>query len=227
MDTGLRLRRVWMKGVSRARRTHISLFLLTTLLAAASGSSAFAADERPVVLAIGESTTEGYGVAAGESYPAQLQALLDAQGYRYQVVNHGRSGSTTAMALAGLDRGLRLGPTVVIIALGGNDSGSRLAAERTRENLRRMVSLYVRIGARVLLADRGGADGRADAEESLFAQLAREEGAELIPSLREGLAARHFLADGRHPNAEGYAIVAQRMFDILEPQFEKAETEPH
>src|SRR5690606_530277 len=102
--------------------------------------------------------------------------------------------------------------------------GNRMAAERTRANLSKMVSLYKRAGAQVFLADRGTADRSSDDESSLFAAIAQEEGVNLIPSLREPLGGRaeYFLADGSHPNAQGYAIVAERFFGILEPWLEKS-----
>lgn len=174
---------------------------------------------RPVILAVGESTTAGFGVAADQSYPAQLQALLDAGGYAYRVVNHGRSGSTTAMALGSLDRGMALQPEIVLIALGGNDQGNRMAALRTEENLRKLVSMFVRIGATVYLADRTVADRvQADAP-SLYANIAREEGAQLMPSLRQDVAGHPelLLSDQSHPNAEGYALIAQTIFELLQP----------
>ncbi|MDY6983817.1 MAG: GDSL-type esterase/lipase family protein, partial [Pseudomonadota bacterium] len=177
-------------------------------------------DARPIILAIGESTTAGFGVPAGSSYPAQLQALLDEHGYNYRVVNHGRSGSTTAMALANLDRGVALLPRIVLIALGGNDRGNPATAARTEENLRKMVSMFVGIGAQVYLADRSVDTDGGDAEHnSLYARIADEERATLMPSLRKGLAGREdlLLSDMSHPNADGYAIVAQRIFDMLEP----------
>lgn len=176
-------------------------------------------DDRPVILAIGESTTAGYGVPAADAYPSQLQRLIDDKGYDWRVVNHGRSGSTTAMALSGLDRGMLLQPKIVIIALGGNDQGS-VAAARTKENLRKLVSMFVRTNALVFLADRNSSVDRANAAaRSLFAELAEEEGAILMPSLREGVAGHPelLLSDGSHPNAEGYTIVANRVFGIVEP----------
>jgi acyl-CoA thioesterase-1 len=179
-------------------------------------------DPRPVILAIGESTTAGFGVPADRSYPAQLQRLLDTHGYAYRVVNHGRSGSTTAMALGGLDRGMALFPDIVLIALGGNDQGNR--ALRTEDNLRRIVSMFVRTDASVYLAERNS-DDRASADTSaLVARIAAEEGAALMPSLRQDIAGHPelLLSDGSHPNAEGYAIVAQRIFDMLEPILVKA-----
>ena len=175
--------------------------------------------EFPVILAIGESTTAGFGVPAADSYPSQLQRLLDEHGYSWRVVNHGRSGSTTAMALSGLDRGMLLQPKIVIIALGGNDQGS-VAAARTKENLRKLVSMFVRTDALVFLADRNlSADRRNTATPSIYAELAEEEGVILMPSLRDGVAGHPelLLSDGSHPNGEGYTIVANRIFNILEP----------
>jgi acyl-CoA thioesterase-1 len=170
---------------------------------------------------VGESTTAGFGVPRDKSWPAQLQALLDAEGLHYRVINHGRSGITTAMALGNLSSGMALQPKYVVIALGGNDRSMRLTREQTKENLRRMVSLYVRAGAIVFLADRSAStDGSLDgATNSLYAELASDEGAVLIPSLREGLAgdASLLLGDMSHPNADGYAIIAARMLSLLTP----------
>ncbi len=195
---------------------------LCILLLSAIFSPVFAQSDatRPVILAVGESTTAGFGVAADKSYPAQLQALLDAGGYEYRVVNHGRSGSTTAMALTNLDRGVALLPQIVLIALGGNDQGNRMEAQRTEENLRKLVSMFVRVGATVYLAERNAAD-RAEAEvSSLYAKIAEEEGAILMPSLRQDIAghAELLLPDMSHPNADGYAIVAQRIYELLQPE---------
>jgi acyl-CoA thioesterase-1 len=174
----------------------------------------------PVILTVGESTTAGFGVPTAFSYPSQLEVMLSDRGYAYRVVNQGRSGITTSMALNGLDRGLRLGPKIVIIALGGNDRGNRVATERTRQNLQKMVSMFVRVGADVFLADRNlRADGAGTDLPSMFAELAAQEGAILMPSLRAGVAGRPelLLADGSHPNADGYTIVARRILGLIEP----------
>lgn len=200
------------------------LLLFVALLPFALHAQPVDPKRAPVILAVGESSTAGYGVSVNDSYPAQLQRLLDNAGYHYQVVNHGRSGSTTAMALTRLDRGVALLPDIVLIALGGNDQGNRLAAERTKENLRKMVSMYVRIGATVFLADRNLAADRAATEgPSLFAELAAEEGAILMPSLRQDVAGNLelLLGDRSHPNAAGYTIIANRIFTLIEPHLDK------
>src|SRR5712671_1981444 len=119
--------------------------------------------DRPVILAVGESTTAGYGVDRDFSYPAQLQQKLDEHGYHYRVVNHGVSGSTTQGALARLDRGLALKPSIVIIALGGNDAGSRVPIETTSANLGKLISMFKRVGAEVFVTNRNLPGGGQDA----------------------------------------------------------------
>jgi acyl-CoA thioesterase-1 len=199
-------------------RHFVSTLFLFALACAAPAQAA--EDSRPVILAIGESTTAGYGVPAGLSYPAQLQALLDQSGYEYRVVNHGRNGSTTEMALANLYRGMLLQPEIVLIAIGGNDADHAQAVQRTEANVRKLVSLFVETDAAVFLAARGEAtDGGSVQRNALYARIAEEEGAVLMPSLRQDIAGNPALliGDMRHPNADGYAIVAQRIFALLQP----------
>jgi acyl-CoA thioesterase-1 len=170
--------------------------------------------DRPVILAVGESTTAGYGVPRELSYPAQLQTALDARGFRYRVVNQGVSGSTTAAALTRLTRGMGLLPKIVIIALGGNDGGSRVPIAATRANLAKLISMYKRVGAEVFVADRNLPGGNG-----FVAELAREHHAVLMPPLLTGVSGRPelLLGDGSHPNAEGYTIIVGNILPILEP----------
>jgi len=186
---------------------------------AEDSAAAQAGVERPVILAVGESTTEGYGVPRDLSYPAQLQKELDKRGYHYRVINQGVSGSTTYDALLRLDRGIALRPKIVLIALGGNDGGNHVRPEATRANLVKMMSLYKRTGAQVFLFDRNirGAEG-------LFAALAAEQGAVLLPSLTTGVAGNPdlLIGDQSHPNAEGYSIIVGNLMKLLEPHLPKA-----
>src|SRR5262245_1176144 len=108
--------------------------------------------QRPVILAIGDSMTAGYGVAADSSYPAQLERELKNRGYDYSVVNQGVTGSTTAQALSRLTRALALQPEIVIIQLGGNDASQGLPRDVSRENLRIMIQRFKPGGARIFFA---------------------------------------------------------------------------
>jgi len=181
-----------------------------------------AGSDRPVILAVGESTTAGYGVDRELSYPGQLQQQLDERGYRYRVVNHGVSGSTTQAALARLDRGLALKPAIVIIALGGNDASSRMPLESTRANLGKLISMFKRVGAEVIVANRNLPGGGQDAS-SFVAELATQYHAVLMPPLTSGVAGHPdlLIEDGSHPNAAGYTIIVRRILGILEPYLKK------
>ena len=79
------------------------------------------ADNRPVIVAFGDSLTAGFGADPGKSYPDFLQRELDRRGFRYHVVNAGISGETTTDALARLDAITAMKPVVVILEFGGND----------------------------------------------------------------------------------------------------------
>ena len=73
------------------------------------------------MVALGASNTFGNGVARSQSYPAQLESMLRAQGHPARVINAGISGDTTGGMLARLDRVVPRGTRVVILQPGGND----------------------------------------------------------------------------------------------------------
>ena len=59
------------------------------------GLLGFAATAKAQIVALGASNTRGMGVAFEAAYPAQLEAMLRAKGYRGGVLNAGISGDTT------------------------------------------------------------------------------------------------------------------------------------
>lgn len=84
------------------------------------------AQSRVKVACVGNSITEGAGIAAGKTYPEQLQALL---GQTYDVRNYGISGRTLLKKgdypywkEAKYQEVLGWQPDVVVIKLGTNDS---------------------------------------------------------------------------------------------------------
>jgi acyl-CoA thioesterase I len=109
-------------------------------------------DTRPILLCFGDSLTAGYGTDPGESYPDQLQHLLDAQGFHYRVVNSGISGNTTKDGLERIDRVLARKPAIVVVEFGGNDGLRGLPLEQTKVNLADILSQLQHAGATVALA---------------------------------------------------------------------------
>ena len=69
------------------------------------------------IVALGASATAGYGLAASESYPSQLQAMLQAKGSPMRVINAGVSGETTAQILARVNRSVPEGTKIVILTI--------------------------------------------------------------------------------------------------------------
>src|SRR5688572_8808511 len=179
-------------------------FIAAFLIAALQANPA-----RPVIVAIGDSMTAGYGVDQELSYPAQLEKELRKSGHDYRVVNQGVSGSTTTQALGRLSRAMSANPDIVIIQLGGNDRSQGIPQDVSRKNIRTMIEKFKPGGARIFFA--GGRFPYLD-------ELAREYGIPVIPFL-EGVAGRRelLLGDGVHPNGEGYAIVVGNILKVLAP----------
>lgn len=178
-------------------------------------------DDRPVIVAFGDSLTAGQGVDAGLSYPDFLQKELDGRGYRYRVANQGISGDTTSGGVDRVDAAVSLKPSVVILELGANDGLRGLPVETTRANLSEMIDAFERAGAKVLLCGMTlppnyGPD-YIRSFETVFRGLAREKNVTLIPFLLEGVATRKDLMqpDGMHPTAAGNARVAQTVMKYL------------
>ncbi|MEH2524895.1 GDSL-type esterase/lipase family protein [Bradyrhizobium sp. AZCC 1620] len=73
------------------------------------------------IVALGASNTYGKGVARGQAYPAQLEAILRAKGANVRVVNAGINGDTTEGMLRRLDQAVPKGTSAVILQPGGND----------------------------------------------------------------------------------------------------------
>ena len=196
--------------------------LLAVLVASLAFAGPVHATER-IVVAFGDSLTAGLGVMPDESYPAQLQARLRADGYAYRVVNAGASGDTTAGGLRRVDWALKNKPDIVIVALGANDAmrGQDLAS--VRANLDGIVARFQKAGARVLVAGMEvppnyGARYAADFRR-LYVEVARKRGAAFMPFLLDGVAGNPQLnqPDGIHPTAEGYRIVVDHLWPYLEP----------
>ncbi len=93
--------------------------------------------ENAVILAYGDSLTDGKGVGRQDAYPAALEALLG-----HQVVNAGVSGETTAQGLARLPAVLDdTQPDLMVLLEGGNDILRNLDLDQAQSNIEAMISL--------------------------------------------------------------------------------------
>lgn len=191
----------------------------------ASAAAPAPEDPRPVVLFLGDSLAAGHGLSAEQAFPARVQERIDAAGLDYRVVNAGVSGDTSAGGLRRIDWLLRLPLAAVVIELGGNDMLRGHSPDALRSNLREIIDRVrdAHPGAGIVLAGMRAVPNLGpryvEAFEAVYPEVAREEGAALIPFLLEGVAGRPALnqADGIHPTAEGHEIVAETVWATLKP----------
>lgn len=188
-----------------------------------------AGDDRPKIVAFGDSLTAGLGVAREEAYPAQLQRRLDALGLRYRVINAGVSGETTAGGVRRVPWILRGRPEIVILELGANDGLRGLRVDETQGNLEQIIQQLQQAGVQVILAGMKLPPnyGREylSGFERIYPELAARYQLPLIPFFLEGVAASHTLnqADGIHPTAQGYRTIVETMMGTIQPILAKAQ----
>ncbi|HST53598.1 MAG TPA: arylesterase [Pyrinomonadaceae bacterium] len=183
----------------------------------------------PKIVAFGDSLTAGYGLAQNESYPSLLQKMVDADGFKYEVVNAGVSGDTSAGGVRRVDWTMDSGNVrFVVLELGANDFLRGQPVAETKKNLADIIERCKSRGAQVLLAGMyTTTDAGRDYEQQIqnvFQSLAKEhDGVVLIPFFLEGVAGRDELnqQDRIHPNAEGTKIVAANVYRYLKPLLEK------
>lgn len=177
----------------------------------------------PVILALGDSLTAGFGVAEEENYPSRLQAILREKGYPHKVVNAGVSGDTTAGGLRRLDWLMRHNPKIVIVALGANDGLRGLPVAEMESNLEKIIQRCRKTHVKVLLAGMkmlpNYGKEYTDAFHEVYLRLAKKYEVPLIPFLLEGVAGKreYTREDGIHPVAAGYKIITQTVWEKLKP----------
>jgi acyl-CoA thioesterase-1 len=187
-----------------------------------------AIDKSPRIIFLGDSLTSGLGIARDRSFPALIEARLKAEGYGYSVVNAGVSGDTSAGGLRRLEWALGEGdPRILVVALGGNDGLRGLPPAALQKNLAAIIEAGKRRNLTVLLAGMEappnyGAEYTA-AFRQTFLDLARSHEVTLIPFLLQGVAGDAALnqADGIHPNERGARVVADLVWETLEPALKK------
>jgi acyl-CoA thioesterase I len=206
-------------GCSRAKPTSETSAEHESASPAVSGNR----DDRPVIVAFGDSLTSGLGVDPEKNYPARLQEKIDAEGYHYRVVNDGVSGDTTDQGLNRIQSVIDLHPAIVIVELGANDGLRGLPAEATQQNLATMVQRLQSAGAKVVLAGMQVPPNYGplytSAFRNIFRDIAKLYRVPLIPFFLDGVGGNAALNqdDGIHPTVDGYEVVVNNVWKVLKP----------
>jgi lysophospholipase L1-like esterase len=186
--------------------------LLLALLAACGGQAKLIPlAPGAVVLAFGDSLTFGTGAGPQESYPARLEALIGRK-----VVASGVPGEVSAAGLARLSSALEEEkPQLVILCHGGNDLLRKLDDAQAANNLRAMVRMARAQGAQLVLIG-VPKPGLLPSPAGFYEDIAKEF---RLPydgtTLRKILMDNALKSDLVHPNAAGYARLAEAVAALL------------
>ncbi|WP_042442197.1 arylesterase [Azospirillum sp. B510] len=169
------------------------------------------------LLALGDSLTAGYGLPEPQGFTRQLEKALAAKGYGVTVINAGVSGDTTAGGRARLDWALADRPDAAIVELGANDMLRGLDPGQARANLDAILKSLTERKIPTLLAGMYASPSLGkpytDSFNAIYPDLAKSHNLPLYPFFLDGVALRQalFQPDGLHPNAQGVAVIVERI----------------
>ncbi|WP_218944309.1 arylesterase [Marinicella rhabdoformis] len=169
------------------------------------------------ILALGDSLTEGLGVAKDQNYPALLEQKLKQKGHKnIKVVNSGLSGETSSGLKARIDWVLQTSPDITILTIGANDAMRGLPTDLMEQNIAEIIEKLQASGSKVILGGMQIYDnlGKKYVTEfnAIYTRLAAQYEVPLMPFFLDGVAGDSKLnqADGIHPTTEGYAVIVEQ-----------------
>jgi acyl-CoA thioesterase-1 len=177
------------------------------------------------ILVLGDSLSQGFGLAPSEAYPMLLTKKLRTAGLNFQVTNASAAGGTTDGGLQRLPAHLKHRIDIFILELGINDAFRGVPVDQIQNNLQQIIDKVKtrNPGVRVVIAGmqlpNHTGDDYVSAFGRMFSELAAKNNAALVPYLLQGVAGDPSLnvPDGIHPNAAGQKILAETVWEALEP----------
>ncbi len=177
------------------------------------------------ILVLGDSLSQGFGLASSQAYPALLAEKLRVAGLNFEIINASQSGGTTEGGLQRLPPHLKRKIDIFILELGINDAFRGVPISEIRNNLRAMIEMVkarnpnVRIIIAGMQLPNYAEDNYVFAFGQIYADLAAKNNIAPIPYLLEGVGGDPLLnqPDHVHPTAAGQKILAENVWRVLEP----------
>ena len=176
------------------------------------------------IAALGDSLTQGFGLAPDAGFVPQLQTWLDENGAEVTLINAGVSGDTTAGGLSRIEWTLTPEVDAIIVALGGNDLLRGIDPANSRENLDGILKIVTERDLPVLLV---GMDAPANygaefetAFDTMYPDLAETYDTLYYPNFlgpiadmpdRQAALITFMQGDGIHPNAAGVELIVEAL----------------
>jgi acyl-CoA thioesterase I len=191
----------------------VATLAIAAFVASCGGSTPKIAklDADAVVLAFGDSLTFGYGATPVEAYPAVLAGLIGRT-----VMASGVPGETSDAGLERLPGELEKSHAkLVILCHGGNDFLQNQEEAVVIANLRAMVKLARDSGAAVVLVSTPK-PGLGISVPPFYVELGKEFGIPVENEvMKKVLSTGSLKSDLIHPNAKGYARIAEDVAKII------------
>jgi len=204
-------------------RNPLAEYLCLGLFCLFLGFSSFARSN-PVILVMGDSLSAEYGLPRGTGWTNLLQQQLLNESSQWTVFNASISGETSSGGLARMPTLLQQKkPDLVLLELGANDALRGLPIAETEINLRKMIQMSKRSGAKVLLFGMQIPPNYGQQYTKQFRQLygtlATQENIDLLPFFLSGVAEKPelFQADRLHPNVAAQSILFRNVWGAMSP----------
>ena len=164
------------------------------------------------ILAFGDSLTFGTGAGKGQDYPSVLARLS-----QRAVINEGIPGEITSEGLQRLPALLdKYNPHLLILIHGGNDMLRKLPREEMKKNIINMITESQQRNVEVILLGVPEFSIFLNSADE-YKDIARESNILAEYSLLADILGDNSLkSDAAHPNAEGYKILAEGIFEFLQ-----------
>ena len=196
----------------------LTLFLITLQIVSANSNT-------KTILFLGDSLTEGLGVAQKDAFPNLVENMIKTKLKKdIKIINGGVSGSTTSDGLSRLKWYLKRKPDIVFIALGANDGLRGLNLQQSQKNLEKIVEFAQKSKAKVLLAGMlippNYGPEYAKRFKKMYEEIKDRYKLKSMPVLLDGVAGEKELnqSDGIHPNAQGHKYIAKEVYKFLKEE---------
>ena len=185
--------------------------------------------ERPTVLALGDSLTQGYGLAQDDGFVPQLMQWLGEHDTPAHINNAGVSGDNTAGGLARVEWSLTEDVDAMIVALGSNDMLRGISPDDIYRNMESILKIGQQRGLRLMIigvraSGNFGPIYKQDFD-AIFPKLANTYHAEYAVHFFENLldptqpsqpAIKYLQGDRMHPNKKGVRKAVETIGPIVQ-----------
>jgi len=176
------------------------------------------------LLIYGDSISAGYGMSKEKQWSVILQEKINKENLKIKVINSSISGETTSGGLARLSQTIQsIQPDYLLLELGGNDALRGYPPRQIASNIAEMIKIADSASTKVLLMQikipPNYGSRYQKAFESIYASIADETSATLIPFMLEEVALNEelMLPDGIHPKASAQPLIADYVYRQLKP----------